>query len=566
MRSVSSKNWEEFSINRRILEKIKIENNLSEILAKIIIANKFSDEEIYSTNNTISYSNPFHFNNDFNNSCKILKKHINKKNKILVIGDYDVDGCVSTSLLINFFKKINLKADYYIPNRIRDGYGVNYNLIKYLVKRFNPDLVFMVDCGSNTNEPINYLKKKNIECLIIDHHNINKPYPAATYIINPKKECDYNIYDYYCSAFLTFFFLDVFIKKNSLNVNLKDLHIYIALATIADVMPLRRNNRFFLQQTLKNFDLNKNLIFKKIFQLKKIKKKLDYNDLAFLIAPMFNSAGRIHDANIIVKLLTTNNEDQIKKIIIKLDNFNTHRKNIQNNFLNNNDLNKYTLENGIIFIDNKDLHEGIIGIIASKIKELFNKPCIVFSKSNSVYKGSARSTYDFNIGNLIKTCVDKNMLISGGGHNLAAGLNIQKNNIKDFKKFLDSQYLKNKSINKNKYISKISFSSLNLKFLNEISKLEPFGNLNENPYFLVENVKIKNPSVINDNLITLYLKQSSKSLIKAISFNPIRSKISDYLLNYINPVNLILRLDKINWNNKTNIQIKIVDIITPNKA
>lgn len=566
MKSVSSKNWEEFLINRRILEKTKIENNLSEILAKIIIANKYSDQEIYSINNTISYSNPFYFNNDFNNSCKILKKHIIKKNKILVIGDYDVDGCVSASLLVNFFKKINLKADYYIPNRIRDGYGVNYDLIKYLVKNFNPDLVFMVDCGSNSNEPINYLKKKNIECLIIDHHNINKPYPAATYIINPKKECDYKIYDYYCSANLTFLFLDVFIKKNSLKVNLKDLHIYVALATIADVMPLRKNNRFFLQQTLKNFDLNNNLILKKIFQFKKMNKKLDYGDLAFLIAPMLNSAGRINDANIIVKLLTTNNEDQIKKIVTKLDYFNTLRKDIQNNFLNNKNLEQYTFEKGVIFIDNENIHEGIMGIIASKIKELFNKPCIVFSKSNSIYKGSARSTYDFNIGNLIKTCVDKNILISGGGHNLAAGLNIKKDNIKDFKQFLDSQYFKKKSINKNKYISKISFSSINLKFLKEISKLEPFGNLNENPFFLVENVKIKNPSIINGKLISLYLKQSSKNLIKAISFNPIQSKISDHLLNYTKPVNLILKLNKINWNNKTNIQIEIVDIIIPNKA
>jgi single-stranded-DNA-specific exonuclease len=566
MISVSSKNWEELSINKRILAKTKIENNFSEILSKIIIANKFSNEEIYSINNTISHSNPFHSNDDFNNSCKILEKHISKKNKILVIGDYDVDGCVSTSLLINFFKKINIKADYFIPNRIKNGYGVNLDLIEYLDQKFKPDLVFMLDCGSNSSEPIKYLKKKKIECLVIDHHNINKPYPEATCIINPKKECNYNIYDYYCSAYLTFLFLDVFIKKNSLKINLDDFHIYVALATIADVMPLRKNNRFFLQQTIKNFDLNNNLVFKKIFQIKKIKKKLDYSDLAFLIAPMFNSAGRINDANIIVKLLTSNNEDQIEKIVNKIDNLNERRKKIQNIILNNINLNEYILDKGIIFIDNIDIHEGIIGIIASKIKELFNKPCIVFSKSNLTYKGSARSSHDFNIGNLIKTCIDKSIVISGGGHNLAAGLNIKKESINKLKQFLNNQYIKHKSIKKNLYVSKISFSSLNLKFLDEILKLEPFGNLNEKPLFLVENIKIMNSSVINNKFITLYLKQSSKRLIKAISFNPIQSKISDYLLNYVKPVNLILKIDKNNWNNKTNIQIEIVDIIIPNKA
>lgn len=566
MISVSSKNWEELSFNKRILAKTKIENNFSEILSKIVIANKFTNEEIYSINNTISYSNPFLSNEDFNESCEILEKHISKKNKILVIGDYDVDGCVSTSLLINFFKKINIKADYFIPNRMKNGYGVNPDLIEYLDQKFKPDLVFMLDCGSNSIESIKYLKKKKIECLVIDHHNINKPYPSATCIINPKKECDYKNYDYYCSAYLTFLFLDVFIKKNSLKINLNDLQIYVALATIADVMPLRKNNRFFLQQTIKNFNLNNNLVFKKIFQIKKIKKKLDYSDLAFLIAPMFNSAGRINDANIIVKLLTSNNEDQIEKIVNKINNLNERRKAIQNIILNNIDLNEYMLEEGIIFIDNMDIHEGVIGIIASKIKELFNKPCIVFSKSNSIYKGSARSSHDFNIGNLIKTCIDKSIVISGGGHNLAAGLNIKKESINMLKQFLNNQYIKNNSINKNSYVSKISFSSLNLKFLDEISKLEPFGNSNENPLFLIENVKIKQPTVINGKLISLYLQHTSNKLIKAISFNPIHSKISYHLLNYKKPINLILKIEKNNWNNKSNIQIEIVDIIISNKA
>jgi single-stranded-DNA-specific exonuclease len=162
MISVSSKNWEELSFNKRILAKTKIENNFSEILSKIVIANKFTNEEIYSINNTISYSNPFLSNEDFNESCEILEKHISKKNKILVIGDYDVDGCVSTSLLINFFKKINIKVDYFIPNRMKNGYGVNPDLIEYLDQKFKPDLVFMLDCGSNSIEPIKYLKKKKL--------------------------------------------------------------------------------------------------------------------------------------------------------------------------------------------------------------------------------------------------------------------------------------------------------------------------------------------------------------------------------------------------------------------
>ena len=186
MISVSGHSWEEISINNRIIEKIKNDYGFSNILSKILVEREFSKIEIDTINNELPINNPFLNNPDFEKAIKIINEAIKKKNKILIIGDYDVDGCVSTSLLKNFFKLININADFYIPNRFNDGYGASLDLIKKLIKK-KPDLVIMLDCGSNSVESVNYLKKNKTQVIIIDPHEIYKPYPNAECLINPKK-------------------------------------------------------------------------------------------------------------------------------------------------------------------------------------------------------------------------------------------------------------------------------------------------------------------------------------------------------------------------------------------
>ena len=442
MISVSGKYWEEVSVNKRLVDKVKIDCNFSDLISKLIINRNFSDREIYSINNDVEFTNPFLRNKDFKIATQVLKKYIDNKAKILVIGDYDVDGCVSTSLIINFLNKHNTNSSFYIPDGINDGYGASTNLIKKLVKEKFPKLIIMVDCGSRSNDSVEFLNNNGIETIIIDHHNVNKPYPKSNVLINPKKECDYRQYDYYCSAFLTYSFLDFYIKNNNLKINIKNELIYVALATIADVMPLRENNRYLLKKIIKKFDLNKNMIFKNFFKLNQINKKLDFDDLAYTIAPIINSAGRINNANKVVELLTSVNEEKIKKISNDLFKLNLKRRNIENMLIKKINFKKLTNEKGIIFYFDPEISEGIIGIIASKLKEYFNRPAIVFTKSGNLIKGSARSIPSFNIGQYIDKAIEKNILSSGGGHNLAAGVTLHKNKINKFKKFLDDVYQK----------------------------------------------------------------------------------------------------------------------------
>jgi len=190
MKSVSGKHWEELSINKRFIEKIKIDHDLNDIQAKLVLSRNYTKEEIFLIKNKIPLHNPFLKTKDFLSGIKILNNTIINVGKILIIGDYDVDGCVSTSLMLNFLRKNNIHPDYYIPDRFKDGYGVSEKLIKKLIKRYTPKLIIFLDCGSSSNKALNYLNLKSIKSIIIDHHNTHIPYPSSNVFINLKKNVD----------------------------------------------------------------------------------------------------------------------------------------------------------------------------------------------------------------------------------------------------------------------------------------------------------------------------------------------------------------------------------------
>jgi len=206
MESVSGIYWEESKTSQRIFEKIKSVNDFPDIINKLIILRKFNSEEIFEINNKIELTNPFFKVEDFEYAYNTLNKTIKNNGKILIIGDYDVDGIVSTSLFIKFLNIINYPYEFYIPDRIKDGYGASPDLIDKLIEK-KPNLVVMLDCGSNSKDSIDKLNFNKIDSIIIDHHEIFKPYPKTKNLINPKKECDYKNFNYLCSASITYFFV-----------------------------------------------------------------------------------------------------------------------------------------------------------------------------------------------------------------------------------------------------------------------------------------------------------------------------------------------------------------------
>ena len=246
------------------------------------------------------------------------------------MGDYDVDGSAATSLFVRYFESIKHPYFFYIPDREKDGYGASKKLFQKLFSK-KPKLIIMVDCGSSSNEAISFLNKNKIKSLIIDHHEINKPYPKADVIINPKKNNGYIEYDYLCATSLVYFFLDLLSQKIICKFKISDFLIYVLFATVCDVMPIRKLNRLIAITALKNFKINQNIAINEIFSLCNKKNKLNINDIGYLIGPILNAGGRLGKSNHATNLLSSNNLKDVKTISKELIILNNKRKNRNKN-------------------------------------------------------------------------------------------------------------------------------------------------------------------------------------------------------------------------------------------
>ena len=563
MISVSGRNWIQKKTNINLIEKLKQDYNFSEIVSRLVISRNFDQIELSSIDNKLYLNNIFIKNRDFAKSVELVFDTINNNENICILGDYDVDGSAATSLFVRFFESLKHPFFYYIPDREIDGYGASKKLFQKLILK-KPKLIIMVDCGSTSNEAIEFLNENNIKSLIIDHHEINRPFPKANMIINPKKDNGYVEYDYLCATALVYFFLDLLFKKIKCKISISDYLVYVLLATVCDVMPIRKLNRLIALTVIKNFDINKNIAFKELFNLNNKKNKLSINDLAFLIGPILNAGGRLGKSSYASELLSSDNLKIVNIKSNKLIKLNNKRKEIETSIINEIDFQKIEDENKdlIVYYD-KNINEGLIGIIAARLKDYFNKPSIVITNSNELLKGSARSVYNYNIGQAIKNLLDKKIIIRGGGHNMAAGFTLKKKNLKNFKDFILKDFFNTGIIRNNNftYDAEVSASALNKDFYNDIRKLEPFGTGNPVPIFLLKNLKVIKSTILNKKHISLILKSNTGFSIKSISFNSVNNKIGEYLLNYKNTFNVLGQISENVWNNKKTLQLTIRDVI-----
>ena len=563
MISISGKKWEQIKTNKNLIEKLKQDYNFNDILSKLLISRKFDQTELSSIDNNLDLNNVFFNNVDFINSIKLVTNSINNQEIICILGDYDVDGSAATSLFIRFFESIKHPFFYYIPDREKDGYGATKKLFQKLILK-KPKLIIMVDCGSTSNEAIDYLNENKIKSLIIDHHEINKPFPKANSIINPKKDTGYIEFDYLCATTLVYFFLDLLSQKIKSKIRVSDYLIYVLLATVCDVMPLRKLNRHIALFTLKNFDINKNIAFKELLSLNNKKNKLNINDLGYLIGPILNAGGRLGKSNFASELLSSDDLEVVNIKSNELIELNNKRKKIETLILNEIDFNQIEKENkDVIVYYNPNINEGLIGIIAARLKDYFNKPSVVITNSNELLKGSARSVNDYNIGRAIKNSLDKNIINTGGGHNMAAGFTLEKIKLDAFKNFILQDFSNSGTLRSYKFLydAEVSSIAFNKDFYSNIEKLEPFGTGNPEPIFLIKGLKVIKASILDSKHVSLVLKSKTGFSIKSISFNSANNKIGEYLLNYKNELKVLGQINENFWNNKKTLQLTIRDVI-----
>ena len=445
--SVTGKRWilKEFSIQDQ--NYIKDNFYLDETTSKLLAIKKIKKENIKSflepaIKNILPDPNVLE---DMEKASKRTVQAIIKNQKIGIFGDYDVDGASSTALLGKYFMEINTDFEIYIPDRKTEGYGPSIKGFEDLISK-KVNLIFTVDCGTSSFDAILYANNKKIDVLVLDHHQSDTLLPKAHSIVNPNRIDDNSNLNYLCAAGVSFMFLislnrhlrnlNWFKKNNIKEPNLIDFLDLVSLGTVCDVVPLIGLNRAIVKQGLKVFRFKKNIGIKTLLDVCKIENKPTTYDLGYVLGPRINAGGRVGKCSHGANLLLDKDPKNVFQLAMELDTFNNERKILEKNLLQEVLKSQINTSDPVLIFSGDNWHEGIIGIIASRVKDKYNKPVIIISINNNVGKASARSVFGYDIGSLIIRGVQEGILIKGGGHKMAGGFSIETKKILDFKNFV----------------------------------------------------------------------------------------------------------------------------------
>ena len=575
--SVTEKNWIQKEFNLEDLNFFKDNFFLDEIIAKLLAIKNIKREDAkLFLDPTIKNSllDPYLLK-DMDKAVERTAQSISNNEKIGIFGDYDVDGATSTAVLGHYFKFLNIPIEIYIPDRQQEGFGPNIDGFNKLIKQ-GCKIIFTVDCGTLSYEPIEFANKNNINVIIIDHHQSEITLPKAHSIVNPNRFDDRSELNYLCAAGVCFMFLvalnkklrsENWFEKNSTNEpNLLNYLDLVSLGTVCDVVPLVNLNRAFVNQGIKIMSQKKNIGLKTLMDLCEVPNDISPYHLGYILGPRINAGGRVGKSTHGANLLLSENSQEVYQIANDLNNYNKDRQLLEKDLLNlilNSTQN--INDDPVIVLAGENWHEGVIGIIAARIKEKFNKPAFIISINGSIGKGSARSIYGFDIGTAVISAVQNNLLVRGGGHKMAAGFTIDINKIEEFRSFLIRKF---KSINMQLekkldlyFDSTIAPSAINYEFYQKINTLSPFGSGNSEPKFVIENVKLIKSNIVGEKHIKSIFEGADGSIFKSITFNSVSNNLGAHLLaKSTKNLNILGKLSLNQWKGQTNVEFIIDDI------
>ncbi len=502
---------------------------------------------------------------DMNKAVQRLSSAFEKKEKILVFGDYDVDGTTSVACMYQFLCKIYDASflDFYIPHRYREGYGVSKMGIDFAAEN-NFTLIVSLDCGIKSVELVTYAKTLGIDFIICDHHLPDDIIPDAVAILNPKqKDCAYP-YKELCGCGVGFKLITALAEHFNIAEQYYNCYLdLLATAIAADIVPMTGENRIMAFYGLEKINTNPNPGIKALIHLGGIKNKLSINNVVFVIAPRVNAAGRMDDARKAVQLFIEPDYDIALDIAEMLHSDNTDRKETDRSITEealeiiNSDVALINKKTTVVFKSN--WHKGVVGIVASRLIENYYRPTAVLTQSNDEVAGSARSVPGFNLYEAIHAC--REYLLGYGGHFAAAGLSLLPENVNAFTQKFEEvvaatipSHLLIPEINID---TNISFAEINTTLYSIIGQMEPYGPDNMRPVFIASNVSDTGYSkIVKEQHIRFVVKQNNITLT-GIGFN-LAEKF--YLLQFNKPIDLVFTIDENEWNGTTTLQMKVIDL------
>lgn len=504
---------------------------------------------------------------DMDKATSRLAEAVRNGERILVYGDYDVDGTTSTAILYIFLEEFGVDVDFYIPHRFKEGYGINQEGIQYAIDT-NTDLIVSVDCGITAVKETEQAKEQGIDVIICDHHNVGDAIPDAVAVLDPKrKDCNYP-FKGLSGAGVGFKLIQGTIKKLGLadRIAFKLLDL-VAISIASDIVPIEDENRILMREGLKRINSEPRIGIKALLELINLSiGSITTSNIVFSIGPRINAAGRMGDATKAVKLLISDTPAEAKSRAHELESINVARR----------DKDSETMEEAKAMVDKNynldkissmvlhhpDWHLGVIGIVASRLVDTYGRPAVMLSTVDGKIKGSARSIDGFNIYEAFKECED--LLEQFGGHEYAAGLTITQENLQEFRQRINDIAEKRLSDEdfkpELKIDAELDLSNVNMRFWKLLSQFEPFGPGNLRPIFVSRDVEVVGvPTIVGKGHLKMKVKQNGSGAFDVIGFNmheylPVIRNGDD------NQLNIAYSLEENEWNGRRTLQIRLRDV------
>ena len=547
----------------RLTEEFKTSEIIGRVLANRDIESLESSRSFFDPKLS-QLHDPF-LMKDMDIAAGMVAEKVKSGGRIFIFGDYDVDGTTGSSALFLFLTSLECGAKVYIPDRMKEGYGLSREGID-VAKDWGADLLISCDCGINATDEVAYANDQNLEVIITDHHMPDENLPEAKAILNPKQpDCSYP-FKGLCGGAVVFKLIQAVSQLLELDDDLVHQYIdLITLGTAADIVPLTDENRIIVKHGLKSLSKTKSPGLRALLEVSGLgEKELTVGRLLFWAAPRINAAGRLGDANRAVQLMTTENLPESLKLARELDEENRQRQDLQQSMVDEAimkvnaevDLEK---EKAIVLWDD-NWHEGVIGIVASKIKETYHRPAVIISLSNGTGKGSARSVKGFDLYENLTEC--RELLDGYGGHPMAAGLTLNRENLEDFRtRFSNLAYetlADDDLVNSLDIEGEMDLNLIDGRFMDFLEKLAPFGPGNMTPKFITRHViPVGNPRLVGNGDHLKFRAKKGETSYDAIGFN-----MGNHYEKLITgkPIDIAYVVEKNEWQGRTSIQLNIRDI------
>lgn len=509
---------------------------------------------------------PFQLKDMEEGACR-LAKAIRENEKVVVYGDYDVDGTSATAIIYTFLREFGVKAEFYIPHRFKEGYGISKDGVDFALE-IEAGLIVSVDCGITAIEEAKYARDHNLDMIICDHHNPGDQIPSALAVLNPKRrDCNYP-FDGLSGAGVGFKLVQGTLIKLGLTADVAYKYLdLVAISIASDIVPIVDENRILMRAGLQKLRTDPRIGIKALCDLIHLDiSKITTSKIVFSIGPRINAAGRLGDASTAVELLIAEDAETALKYAKELESINSKRRQIDVSTM---DEALHILEEELdtenmasLVLHDPDWHLGVIGIVASRLVDRFSRPSVMLSTVDGVLKGSARSIKGFNVYDALRQCED--LLVQFGGHEFAAGLTLMEDKLEEFRERFDAIVRKQLSADSPHrevyYDTELELSDVNAKFWKLLRQFAPHGPENMSPVFVSHNLRVVGtPTVVGNGHLKFKVSQNGSSVYEAIGFN-LHNHLPEMRSCGQGCLSLAYALEENTWNGKTSLQLRVKDI------